>query len=88
VFVKRDNFVSRMTTGARRVIVVEYDDMKAQKDEVTGLISMLREYEIGVGDCRQHGNTLVGFKDGKTICLPGLVQEKFPHFTYDFARYK
>ncbi|MBW2963579.1 hypothetical protein KY306_02285 [Candidatus Woesearchaeota archaeon] len=87
-FVKKGIYVSRMGTGARRVIVLEYQDLKKQKPQVVDVIGRLREFSPGVGTCPVHGNTLVGFRDGQTTCLPGLIQKEFPQFNYDFSHYQ
>ena len=69
VMMKNGIYVSRMTTGARRVIHIEYSDMRKSKPMITDLFSTLKQYEPGVGTCKVHGNTLVGFKGEETVCL-------------------
>jgi len=78
---------SRMSTGARRVMVLEYDNIQQQRNEITDYISMLRSFNPGIGTCSEHGNTLVGFQTGKTYCLPGLMLDKFPNFRYDDSKF-
>ena len=87
VFVKKGKYTSRMTTGARRIILLEYSDLTIQKEQVVDVLCELRKYEPGVGTCSVHGNTLLGFEGEKTFCLPGLIQQKFPILRYDFSQY-
>ena len=88
IMTKKEMYVSRMTTGARRVMVLEYTDMKDQLQLVTDVIGTVRRYQPGVGTCSHHGNTLLGFKDDNVICLPGLLEKEFSDLRYDFAQYK
>ena len=87
IFMKKGNYVSRMTTGARRVVLVEYDNLATQKGEVIDVISRMREFTPGVGTCTEHGNTLVGFRNGQSVCLPGLIEKEHPNLRYDFNQY-
>lgn len=90
VVCKKGNYISRMSTGARRVILLEYDDIRAQQGLITDVIGTLREYEPGIGECSKHGNTLLGYdkKTGTPVCLPGLIERKFPTLQYDFEAYR
>ncbi|MEM7825606.1 MAG: hypothetical protein QW412_01965 [Candidatus Aenigmatarchaeota archaeon] len=88
IVTKSGIFTSRMSTGARRIILIEYNDAQSQKDDITSLFKTLREFEPGVGMCRVHGNTLIGYSESeKPVCLPGLIQELFPVLVYDFNKY-
>lgn len=88
VVVKNGTYTSRMSTGARRIILLEYDNAKKQQKEITDVFLTLRKYEPGIGICSFHGNTLLGFsKSGETFCLPGLVEDLFPQLTYNFDKY-
>jgi len=81
-------YTSRMSTGARRIILMEYDDARKQRDEISGLFRTLKEYEVGVGICSAHGNTLLGYSDSQApLCLPGLIAEQFPGLVYNFDKY-
>ncbi|MFT4303995.1 MAG: hypothetical protein ACMXYG_05485 [Candidatus Woesearchaeota archaeon] len=84
VFVKKgmDPKPSRMSTGMRRAITVQYTDAKEQQSEISDMIGMIQEYELGIGFCEGYGSTLIGFKGNNTVCLPHLVKTKFPQFTY------
>lgn len=79
---------SRQLTGAQRIIVLEYADVNAQKGQITDVVKMLSGYkELGVGECNVHGNVMIGYEDGRKVCLKGLVESAFPHFRYDFSKY-
>lgn len=89
VVCKKGNYVSRMSTGARRIVLLEYDDIKAQKGLITDVFGTLREFHPGIGECSKHGNTLLGYaSNGQTVCLPGLIEKKFPMLKYDFDAYR
>lgn len=80
---------SRMSTGARRIILIEYEDAVAQRNEIASVFKTLRAYEPGIGNCSIHGNTLLGFAgNDEPICLPGLIGDKFPSLVYNFEKYK
>jgi len=87
VIVKDGTYTSRMSTGARRIILLEYKDAEQQQEEITEVFFTLRNYEIGIGTCSVHGNTLIGFSGKETVCLPGLIEEKFPTLKYNFDKY-
>lgn len=81
-------YTSRMANGARRAIVIEYEDAERQKDEIAGVFKILLGYEPGIGICSRHGNTLLGFKHAEApVCLPGLIESSFPNLVYDFDKY-
>ena len=95
-FMRADRSVSRMASGARRVIHVQYEDLGTpdhpgeQYSMIQAMIARLRPYSvqngyskgIGVGTCDVHGNTLLGFENNEPRCLQGLVQDEFPKIAY------
>lgn len=89
VLVKKGIFSSRMSTGARRIILLEYDDIDSVGYEFTNFVETLKTFNPGVGTCRTHGNTLIGFEDGtkSPVCLEGLAEEILPGMKYDFDAY-
>ncbi|MBN1385438.1 hypothetical protein JW968_00495 [Candidatus Woesearchaeota archaeon] len=88
IIMKKGEYTSRMTTGARRVLLFEYSDIKAQFNELVDFISEARSYSPGIGTCSEHGNTLVGFREGDHLCLPAHMERKFPSVKYDFSQYQ
>lgn len=87
IVTKKGVYTSRMSTGSIRVVVIEYDDAEVQHDAISGVFSMIGDFGLGVGDCEQHGNTLLGFGArglAGAVCLPGLIAEQFPSLVYDF----
>jgi hypothetical protein len=88
IVTKSGMYTSRMSNGARRVILIEYENADSQQDDITGVFKTLGGYEPGIGLCSMHGNTLIGFCDGKDpLCLPGLVASKFSGLAYNFDKY-
>jgi len=87
VVVKKGVFTSRMSTGARRIILIEYNDLEKEREDIKNVFLRLKQYEPCIGECSVHGNTLLGFKDDKVVCLKGLIEEKFPGLVYDFDIY-
>jgi len=81
-------YTSRMSNGARRSIVIEYNDAVSEKEEITSLFKTLMKFEPGIGMCKLHGNTLIGYSDSKNpVCLPGLIDELYPSLVYNFSKY-
>lgn len=81
-------YTSRMANGARRVILIEYEDVQAQSAEITDVFRTLMQFEPGIGTCSVHGNTLLGFAGmDAPLCLPGLIAAGFPSLTYNFEKY-
>jgi hypothetical protein len=88
IVTKAGVYTSRMSTGARRTILIEYSDAEAQQDEIAGVFKRLRRYEPGIGMCTVHGNTLLGYSDSQApVCLSGLMEEQFPGLVYNFDKY-
>jgi hypothetical protein len=88
IVTKAGIYTSRMATGARRTILIEYDDAEVQQEEITGVFKTLKEYNSGMGTCSMHGNTLLGFSGSeKPVCLQGLIANKFPSLVYNFDKY-
>lgn len=88
VITKAGTYTSRMSTGARRIVLLEYQDIEKQKDDIRNVFRALRVFNPGIGICNIHGNTLLGFKDEEEpVCLKGIIEAKFPHLTYNFEKY-
>jgi|GEM_PF-2204820 len=86
--VGKQEFQSRLSTGTRRVIPFQYRDADKEKDKIADAIHCVTQYpEIGVGRCRVHGNSVIGFENGKPRCLRGILEDSFKEFRYDFAMY-
>ena len=61
-------------------------DFFEQQDQLTDLFGEFKGYELGIGHCKDHGNSLIGFKDGETVCLHGEFEKKFPQLVYQYQR--
>lgn len=85
--VKKGITVTRMSTGARRVLVFEYHDAPEVESCVWEAVRVLKRFSPGVGVCSKHGNSLIGFEKGieHPVCLHGLMEKTLPGFRYDFA---
>jgi hypothetical protein len=90
VMAKKGVYVTRMSTGARRILLLEYDDVEAAGERLTGFIGELKRFTPGIGTCRVHGNALIGFENGakSPVCLHGLSEELLPDMQYDFEAYR
>ena len=82
-------YVSRMSTGMDRSLVVEFGDPHKVARRITELFQALREFEPGVGTCEHHGNVLLGFQgDRDPVCMKGFFEEEFPDLQYNFEKFK
>lgn len=91
IITKKGVYVSRMSTGAERIILVEYGDIEREAPDITTVFNELQKYNPGAGVCERHGNALLGFKKMGLgpVCLKGLVEEEIaPRLKYDFSRYQ
>ena len=88
IITKAGIYTTRMSTGARRCIILEYNDLEKQKGQITEVFRLLTQYEPGIGTCSIHGNALLGFSDSSVVCLKGLIEEKFPELQYNFDQYR
>jgi hypothetical protein len=86
ILCKKGDKNSRMLTGTDRTIVVECEDFIRQQDEIVDLLGEFKDYELGVGYCNKHGNSLLGFKDENVYCLHGEFEEKFPKLVYQYNK--
>jgi hypothetical protein len=81
-------FPSRLSTGSRRIIPLQYRDAEKEKDKITDAIHCVTQYpEIGIGHCKVHGNSVIGFENGKPRCIRGTLEDNFKQFRYDFSMY-
>ncbi len=88
IWKKKERFPSRLSTGTRRVIPIEYSNLEKDGADITQIFEMLKEFKgLGVGNCSVHGNMITGYENGKPVCLRGLVEYTFPKFKYDFTKY-
>jgi hypothetical protein len=90
IITKRGEYVTRMSTGARRIILLEYDNIDSIAEEFTDFIRILKEFSPGTGICKSHGESLIGFENGSKspVCLHGLAEYHLPHMKYNFDNYK
>ncbi len=101
ILVPREVYVSRMTTGIVRGIVLQYHDLKVQKAKLVEYWKMLKHYgDFGVGICavegvgadnKGHESTLVVYDKSfkgtqpKPECLTCVVEQNFPDFKFDYT---
>lgn len=86
IICKKGDKNSRMLTGTDRTIVVECDDFFTQQDELTDLFGEYKDYQLGIGHCSKHGNSLLGFKNNQAFCLHGEFEKKFPNLVYHYRK--
>lgn len=87
IIVKSGVFTSRMSTGARRTILIEYKNIDESREDIKSVFQTLKQFNPGAGICSIHGNTLLGFRNSEVVCLKGLIKEQFPQLTYNFDKY-
>ncbi len=91
ILTKKGVYVSRMSTGPGKIILLEFGDIKTDAPEITSVFRELKNYEPGAGICERHRNTLLGFRNRSTepICLKGLIEDQMaPNLRYDFDQFK
>lgn len=86
VFCNNSIKVSRMLTGIDRALIIGYDNMQEQHNQVIDMIGEFKDFDLGVGHCEDHGNSLIGFKDNKTYCLHGHLEKVFPQLVYQYKK--
>lgn len=99
IMVKKGTYVTRMSTGARRIMLLEFGSehgsLDAAADDFADFITALKGLTPGVGHCKKHGNALTGYdnvklgqKYGAPVCIHGLAEEMLPGMQYDFEAYR
>jgi len=89
VLTKKGRYVTRMSTGARGIVLLEYDDVDSIKEPFVEFVRAVSRFRPGTGTCSEHGNSLIGFENGRgsPVCMHGLAKELLPGMEYDFAAY-
>jgi hypothetical protein len=87
ILTKKGVYVSRMSTGARKIILLEFSDISKDSADITAVFKELQKYEPGIGVCSKHGVDLLGFKGDNPVCLRGEIAYAFPNLVYDFSQF-
>ena len=73
--------ISRMQP--HRILYLEYDNFKKQRDEFVSVFTLLQAYEPGMG-FHNGVPVLLGFKGKEVVDLEELIYRTFPRLTYHY----